>query len=87
MKLIEKIPIATDEARELVLECEREVSAELETLTEDTLSKNNRLITLSGPTCSGKTTAAEKLSDAIEKKATVPPSSPLTIFSKTVFGE
>ncbi len=68
MKLIEKIPIATDEARELVLECEREVSAELETLTEDTLSKNNRLITLSGPTCSGKTTAAEKLSDAIEKK-------------------
>lgn len=68
MKLIEKIPQSTDEAEEFVLECEREVSAGLEALTEDALSKNNRLITLSGPTCSGKTTAAGKLSDAIDKR-------------------
>lgn len=68
MKLIEKIPISTVEAQESVLECEREVSSELDALTEDTLSKNNRLITLSGPTCSGKTTAAGKLSDAIDRR-------------------
>lgn len=48
-----------EECRRFILNCERKFKDKLKSSAECTLSRNNKVITLSGPTCSGKTTTAE----------------------------
>ena len=51
-----------DEIKEYVLECETNFEAELSSLTNKVCKETElKIITLSGPTCSGKTTASKKL--------------------------
>jgi len=50
-----------EEAIALVNESERAFSASLDHALETVVHKGSRIITLSGPTCSGKTTTAKKL--------------------------
>jgi uridine kinase len=47
--------------RLFINECETKFESELSQAASDSASFGTRIITLSGPTCSGKTTAAEKL--------------------------
>ena len=52
--------------REYVLECEAEFEEQLDSAVKDIANRLNavpdtRIITLSGPTCSGKTTTAGKI--------------------------
>lgn len=55
------------EAREFVKKCESELEERLAAAVERVCEhKDIRLISLSGPTCSGKTTAAGKLTDYLE---------------------
>lgn len=57
------------EAREFVKKCEREFEERLSAAVERVCEhKDIRLISLSGPTCSGKTTAANKLTDHLEAR-------------------
>jgi len=51
----------TTEAQEFITSCEERFSAELDGAIEDVISHDVKIITLSGPTCSGKTTTAEHL--------------------------
>ncbi|NLK39575.1 MAG: hypothetical protein GX303_04930 [Clostridiales bacterium] len=51
-----------DEKRRFVAECEARFEAQLDAATEKIAANSDvRIITLSGPTCSGKTTTANKL--------------------------
>jgi len=54
-------------ALEFISKCENRFDEELERAVEDILSSPCRAITLAGPTCSGKTTAAARLCAAFEK--------------------
>lgn len=56
-----------DEAREFVLRTEAEFEEKLRLSVRDALSIGNKIITLAGPTCSGKTTTANLLDEEIEK--------------------
>lgn len=49
------------EAKEFITSCEERFSAEIDGAIEGVLSHDVKIITLSGPTCSGKTTTAEHL--------------------------
>ena len=56
------------EAKAFVNQCEADFEARLSSLTEAVCAeKDLKVITLSGPTCSGKTTASKKLVDAFAK--------------------
>lgn len=55
----------TSEAEAFILECEERFSRELDEAIEDVLSHDVKIITLSGPTCSGKTTTASRLVERI----------------------
>lgn len=55
------------ECAEFISECEKRFDSYLEGAVEDILSSPCRAITLTGPTCSGKTTAAAKLCASFEK--------------------
>ena len=56
------------EAKSFVCQCENDFEARLSSLTEAVCKeKDLRVITLSGPTCSGKTTASKKLVEAFAK--------------------
>lgn len=55
------------EKKEFVLKCENEFEAQLEKASEFISKHNSRIITLSGPTCSGKTTTASRFISALEK--------------------
>ena len=57
-----------EEKKEFVLKCENEFEAQLEKASEFIAENNSRIITLSGPTCSGKTTTASRFISALEKK-------------------
>lgn len=51
-----------------VMECEKTFERLLDVAVETVISQNNRIITLSGPTCSGKTTTAKKLVSEFEER-------------------
>ena len=58
------------EAKSFVNQCEADFEARLSSLTEAVCAeKDLKVITLSGPTCSGKTTASKKLVDAFAKRS------------------
>ncbi len=56
-----------DEARDFILRTESEFEDKLRRSVREALSIGNRIITLAGPTCSGKTTTANLLDEEIEK--------------------
>lgn len=55
-------------ARSFVERCEADFENELESKINSVLEENSKIITLSGPTCSGKTTTAKKLINTIEQR-------------------
>ncbi len=57
-----------NEKKEFVLKCENEFEAQLEKASEIIANDNCKIITLSGPTCSGKTTTATRFIADVEKK-------------------
>ncbi len=48
---------------EFIDECEKSIEAQLDNVCEKLISNGAKIIALSGPTCSGKTTTAKKLTD------------------------
>lgn len=68
MKFIDKIITSPDETREFVRSSEIDFDCRLsKTIRSIVRDKDVRCITLSGPTCAGKTTAAHKLVDEIRE--------------------
>ena len=68
MKYSKKIFKDKDEMREFVLACERDFEAHLDESIKEVCSVPGlKTVALSGPTCSGKTTAAGKLVDDFSK--------------------
>jgi 4-hydroxy-3-methylbut-2-en-1-yl diphosphate synthase IspG/GcpE len=57
-----------NDKREYVIECEKRFERSLDLAIERVISQNNKIITLSGPTCSGKTTTAKKLISEFEER-------------------
>lgn len=58
-----------EEKRAYVNECDRDFEARLDNVMQDVCSRNGlRCLTLSGPTCSGKTTASKKLISEFEER-------------------
>ncbi len=55
------------EKKEFVQKCENEFEVQLEKASDFIAEHNSRIITLSGPTCSGKTTTASRFISALEK--------------------
>lgn len=59
--------LTEEEKRAFVIECEEKFEKQLDEASSYILSKKNcKIVTLSGPTCSGKTTTAERFIAAIE---------------------
>ncbi len=67
MKFLCKEVKSYTEAERFVKVCETRFEEKLREASREVLSRGNRVITLSGPTCSGKTTTASLLVDEIEK--------------------
>lgn len=68
MITVDRTSFTKDEAKDFVLACEARFAKNAAQLLEQLLSDEaTECITLSGPTCSGKTTMAGKLTDAITK--------------------
>ena len=69
MKSIDLDVKTKDEARSFIGECEDVFGQEIDDAIKSLVSSNNtKIVTLSGPTCSGKTTTAKKLTEHIETK-------------------
>ncbi len=68
MKYSKKIFSDRGEMLEFVKNCEHEFESKLAAVKEVCDIENLKVIGLSGPTCSGKTTAAKKLIDALEER-------------------
>ncbi len=66
MKLICKEINSKEEAKRFIMLCEEEFDAKLRLASREAISRGNKIITLSGPTCSGKTTTASLLVEEIE---------------------
>lgn len=56
----------TNGAVEMIKRCEELFEAQLDEAAERMIGRGDRIITLSGPSCSGKTTASAKLISALE---------------------
>ena len=67
MKLICKDVKSFPEAKSFIALCERKFEDKLREASVEILNRGNRIITLAGPTCSGKTTTASMLVDEIER--------------------
>ncbi len=65
MKLICKVVKSIDEAEAFIAVCESDFEKRLRAAAHNALSRGGRFITLSGPTCSGKTTTAAMLVDEL----------------------
>ena len=50
-----------------VRECESEYSERISAASAEILKRGTRFITLSGPSCSGKTTAARRIADQLSR--------------------
>ena len=69
MKSIDLDVKTKDEARSFIGECEDVFGQEIDDAIKSLVSsKDTKIVTLSGPTCSGKTTTAKKLTEHIETK-------------------
>ena len=69
MKSIDLDVKTKDEARSFIGECEDVFGQEIDDAIKSLVSsKDTKIVTLSGPTCSGKTTTARKLTEHIETK-------------------
>lgn len=68
MKLICKDVRTRSEALHFVMQCEEDFVSKVRSAAKEILDRDNRIITLSGPTCSGKTTTAALIVDEIEKR-------------------
>ncbi len=55
-----------EEIKQFVLDCEARFFAQVDTCAEMILASGVRFVTLSGPSCSGKTTASERIVSAFE---------------------
>ena len=55
------------EKKAFVLKCEEEFEAQLARAADEIIREGSRIVTLSGPTCSGKTTTASRFIGAIER--------------------
>lgn len=53
---------------EFVFECEKKFEEQLDNICNALTGDNSKIIALSGPTCSGKTTTASKLTSVLTKK-------------------
>ena len=60
-------PMTEEEKREFVQKCEETFEKQLEFAAQKIMENGSKIITLSGPTCSGKTTTAMRLISLIEK--------------------
>ncbi|MBE6718618.1 MAG: hypothetical protein E7574_05135 [Ruminococcaceae bacterium] len=58
--------MSEDEKRKFVQKCEDEFEIQLENAAKKIVEEGSKIITLSGPTCSGKTTTASRFISAIE---------------------
>ncbi len=67
MKLICKEARSRDEARDFILLCEERFDEKLRNAVYNAISRNSKIITVSGPTCSGKTTTSALLEELLEK--------------------
>lgn len=67
MKLLCKEVKSYSEAEKFIALCEKKFENKLREASREVLRQGNRVITLSGPSCSGKTTTAAMLVDEIEK--------------------
>ena len=59
-------PMNEVQKKEFVQKCEDEFEVQLESAAQKIIASDSRIITLSGPTCSGKTTTANRFITAIE---------------------
>jgi len=59
--------MSEEEKRDFVQKCEDEFEIQLENAAKKILEEGKKIVTLSGPTCSGKTTTASRFISAIEK--------------------
>ena len=58
--------MSEDEKKAFVLRCENNFELQLKKASQKIIDEDCRIITLSGPTCSGKTTTASRFISAIE---------------------
>ncbi len=68
MKIIRKYCATVDEASDFINYCEGKFEDRLSQTVDEIISRANKIITLSGPTCSGKTTTAKALVKGLEDK-------------------
>ena len=66
MKIIRKYCSSTDEASAFINSCESRFNEKLKQTVKEIISRGNKVITLAGPTCSGKTTTAKALVKGLE---------------------
>ena len=59
--------MSEEEKKAFVLKCEAEFEVQLEAAAKKILEDDCRIVTLSGPTCSGKTTTASRFMSVIEQ--------------------
>lgn len=59
-------PMNEEQKKQFVNKCEEEFEIQLENAAEKIIASDSRIVTLSGPTCSGKTTTANRFITAIE---------------------
>lgn len=68
MKIIQKNCTTFAEASDFINKCENNFKYKLDQTVSEIIGRGNRVITLSGPTCSGKTTTAKALVEGLEGK-------------------
>lgn len=66
MKILQKKTVSRDDAKEFILESEANFTKRLRETAREVVTEGKRVITLSGPSCSGKTTTAGLLVEEIE---------------------
>ena len=68
MKIIRKYCETAEEAAVFINYCEKKFEDKLSQTVNDIISQGNKIITLAGPTCSGKTTTAGALVKGLEDR-------------------
>lgn len=67
MLKLNNIPLSNTKKLELIKECEKSFEAQLDNICDTLVKEGSKIIALSGPTCSGKTTTATKLTNELTK--------------------
>lgn len=68
MRTIERNCVSAKERQKFVKECEADFEKRLDSAVDECLKRDPMVIALSGPTCSGKTTAAKKIVADLNKR-------------------